>query len=352
MYAGDEKLHRLIDDLEKVFPFGSKEDAFDGFTYCGWDVEQCAESFEIKISQEKYTGMIEPISFGIGRKAQRKEKADEKEIHMFRSVIGCLRWLADGTRPDLAFDASRLAGRISELNVQDLVDANKTLRRAKATAAEVFLKFSNEGNLDNLELHIFTDSAFQNMPDGKTQGGIFATMTTREGVDEEKWKKCSPISWTSKRIPRVVRSTLAGEVIMAGTGFDQGAYLRDMWFELYHYRKPQRSTATPDYTCKVLPIILWCDAKSVVEHCYSLTRLCAERRLVADFLVVQDAIESQEIAQIRHLPDAQNISDGLTKEKLPSFKNLATHVSKGDHPVDIVVVRTKSGEKEVTSDGQ
>eukprot|EP00959_Pyramimonas_sp_CCMP1952_P052761 1103110-Pyramimonas_sp.AAC.1 len=54
-----------------------------------------------------------------------------EELSMFRSAKGQLQWLAHRSRPDIAFEQTRLAQRTSELRVQDLLDANKLVDYVK-----------------------------------------------------------------------------------------------------------------------------------------------------------------------------------------------------------------------------
>jgi hypothetical protein len=65
---------------------------------------------------------------------------------------------------------------------------------------------------------IFRDSSLGNLPDGGTQGGHFIVLTGKNG-------RISPITWQSKRIRRVVRSTLAAETLAMADAIDNGVFL-------------------------------------------------------------------------------------------------------------------------------
>lgn len=90
------------------------------------------------------------------------------------------------------------------LSVQSIHDANKVVCRLKTE--KVTLQFQCLGNTKALTLTVFSDASLGNLPDGGTQGGTLITLTGEGG-------KFSPLCWQSKRIRRVVRSTLAGETL-------------------------------------------------------------------------------------------------------------------------------------------
>ena len=66
-------------------------------------------------------------------------------------------------------------------------------------------------NLNSIELITYADGSFNNLPNGRSQGGhiIFPT---------DNGKNCCPLIWNSSKFKRVVRSTLAAEVLALGDG--------------------------------------------------------------------------------------------------------------------------------------
>ena len=190
------------------------------------------------------------------------------------------------------------------------------------------MNFRGFPTLDDIHFQSFGDAAFQNLPNGGTQGGVMITMVHD--------KVCVPILWKSRKIPRVVKSTLAGEIIMSGKALDFSSNVRDMWYEIRHHIAPLRAGQQDD-RYRMYPLGLWTDANSVIQFVNSLTRLPDERRLVADFLVITEALESGEIACFKHCTDPENIADGLTKIKLPAQRNLTDFMKEGKHTVQSYV---------------
>ena len=90
-------------------------------------------------------------------------------------------------------------------------EVNKIIR--KLTSEKATLKFQHLGKNDALNLVVFSDASLGNLPDGGSQGETLIVLMGQRG-------KFSPLCWQSKRIIRVVRSTLAGETLAMSDGID------------------------------------------------------------------------------------------------------------------------------------
>ena len=99
-----------------------------------------------------------------------------------------------------------------------------------------------------MNLTVFSDASFGNLPDGGTQGGTFIALVGEEG-------RFSPLCWQSKKIRRVVRSTLAGETLAMSDGMDNAVFLATLFSEL------TTGSAAPS----VLPILCVTDNHSLFD---------------------------------------------------------------------------------------
>ena len=168
--------------------------------------------------------------------------AQEKQA--YRSKIGQILWTSRQSRPDVVFDACQLASKIKDGKVEHLQEANKVIRRIKSE--QVDLKFHNLGS-GQLSLLVYTDASLGNLPDGGTQGGYIIFLANEKG-------KVIPICWNSKKIRRVVRSTLAGETLAMAEGIDVAIFVSTLFTEL------TTGTPAPDG----LPLICVTDCKSLL----------------------------------------------------------------------------------------
>ena len=67
------------------------------------------------------------------------------------------------------------------------------------------------------KIAVHSDASYANLPCGGSQGGYIIFVCDDMGV-------CAPISWASKKVKRVARSTLAAEALCAVDALD-AAYL-------------------------------------------------------------------------------------------------------------------------------
>ena len=93
---------------------------------------------------------------------------------------------------------------VKHATIEDLLRANKVLSRAKSESA--ILTFKNMGHLSTAKFVCFNDSTFGNLCDGGSQGSYVIFLEVQNG-------NCSPLMWQSKKLCRVVMSTMAAETV-------------------------------------------------------------------------------------------------------------------------------------------
>ena len=128
LFAGDEIFHAKINELERIFPFGSRKQR--NFVFTGLQISQ-QDDFSIHVDQTQYVKDINPINIDKERRKHPEEPIIESERQAFRGLIGSLQHAAVNTRPDLGSRLSMLQSRINNGQVQDLIEGNKLLHDAK-----------------------------------------------------------------------------------------------------------------------------------------------------------------------------------------------------------------------------
>ena len=96
-----------------------------------------------------------------------------------------------------------------------MITINKVI--AKVQQQHSYLHFSRL-DLSSLQIRVFTDASFNNLPEGGSQEGHIVFLADAHNA-------CCPISWASNRAKRVVRSTLATETLSLNDGTDSAFYL-------------------------------------------------------------------------------------------------------------------------------
>ena len=145
------------------------------------------------------------------------------EITQARQLIGQLNWLATQTRPDLSYDVSGLSSILKQKNVDCLKQINRTIKKAKKEKSQVDIP--DLGNPDHLRITAYSDASFANLNDGGSQGGYIIFLVGSNN-------KYMPIAWQSKRIKRIVKSTLAAETLAMVDMAEACIYYRKLLLEL------------------------------------------------------------------------------------------------------------------------
>ena len=146
-------------------------------------------------------------------------------------------------------------------------------------------------NLNNLQLLVHSDASHNNLPRGGSQGGYIVFLGDNDG-------KVAPIQFQSKRIKRVVRSTLAAECLALEEAVDHAFYIKCMLSEIMNVDIPMH--------CSV-------DFKSLCDNLHSSNTIKEEKRLVQDIALLKEMIEKGEINSVQHVISKNNLADALTK---------------------------------------
>ena len=300
LWAGSEAFEgTVVVKLRKLFNVGKEE--CEAFKYIGLGLSQDEE--RIILCQKDYTAMLKTVFVDKDREKTSPLSAQERSI--LRSKVGQLLWLAKQTRPDIAFDVATVASKLSVSTVDDMKRVNKIIR--KVQAEQVYLNFNDLG--EEIELLLFSDASFGNLADGGSQGGYVIFLKGMNG-------KINPVTWQSKKIRRVVRSTLASEALALADGVDCvisiAMLLNELLFDKYNANK--------------IPIKCYVDNNDLYQAIYSEKHV-TERRLRIELNSLKQLIHSGEITTINWVQTNDQIANVLTKNGasgqniLECFKN-------------------------------
>lgn len=199
----------------------SQVEEHGNFCYVGMDFGTVKKGAQIH--QDNYIQHLQPIHMDHSRAVEQDSPLSEKEKDQLRSKIGQILWVARQSRPDVMFDASNLASGLNKATVQTIHEANRIV--CKLESKTLVLNFQHLGSDNALRMIVFTDASFGNLSDGGTQGGHLIILMG-ENV------KFSPLAWQSKRVKRVVRSTLTGETLAMSDRIDNAIFLSTLFSEL------------------------------------------------------------------------------------------------------------------------
>ena len=303
--GGDKVFQEAIAKLEARFPFGNKRHG--SFVFTEIQVDQQANG-DIVLSQKEYIQDIPSISVSKDRRNQPTAPITKDELQSFRGLIGSLQFAATNTRPDIACKLSLLQAKVSNATVADLLQGNRILEEAKKHSSTSIRIQSIP--VPDVHFLSFSDAAFATREKANSQKGCLILATTKH-INEVQPAKVSPITWFSKKIARVVASTLASETYALSGALDLLSWTRIHWAWLV---EPSLKWQNPEETLASLP-----KAFAVVD-CKSLYDLlqktsvpqCSEYRTLLEALVIRDRL--REGVTVKWVHSAAQMADALTKD--------------------------------------
>lgn len=302
----DSKVQTLL----STFPFGSWKDARkERITFCGAELSQEADG-TLRLNQERYALGINEINLTRERKLQEEEPATEHERKAMKGVLGALSWRANQTAPWLSATTSILQGKNAKAKVKDLLDTNKLVRLQRACAG-VELVFTPHVR-DPLVL-TFSDASHANREDGTSQGATITVLTDKRVLDGGH-APFSILSWHSKKLKRIARSSTCAEVQACANAYDDNEFIRQI---LCDWQCEEGISArTSDESISLISAAVVCDAKnmydSVNRTVSSGLQLGEEKRLSLEVLTIRERAEATN-APLRWLDSDQQLADDLTK---------------------------------------
>ena len=236
------------------------------------------------LNQHDYIAGIEEISLSNASDSTRL--LDKKEQREYRRACGALNWVATQSRPDISFDVAVLSSKLGQPNVKDVKMANKVVRKVKS--ADISLRF--------LKLHgplricAYSDASHANLPDGGSQGGQIVFLKDELG-------QMSPISWVSRKVRRVCRSTKSAETLSMLDAIDTSIWLSHILSELLGYTK-------------VITVIT--DNEGLKDSAYSTTAV-EEKRLRVEIASIRETIRDR-LVKVEWVLKVDQLADVLTKQ--------------------------------------
>ena len=286
LWSGTEDFREnVIVHINEKFQIGSTETGT--FKYVGVNIIN-TESF-IGVDQEHYIGTLQEVAICTGR--SRNDDLTPDERSEYRSIVGQLNWVATQTRPDILFEVCLLSSRFESARIEDLMHANKVVRKVKANA--VMLKFQNvQKNLISIEC--YSDASFGNLKDGGSQGGYVIFISDTDG------NRC-PVAWQSKRVRRVVKSTLAAETLAALDAAQAGVYIGTLLAEMLNI------------PVTAFPVKCYVDNRSLVEALYS-TKAVDDKHLRINMAVLRDMLSTRSLSTVSWVRTSHQLANVLTKQ--------------------------------------
>ena len=288
-YGVDGFKQHIIDRLMSTFKISS--DLHDSSNFLGLYIHQT--SLGIEVNQSVY---VEGLQLQCTHKQDKHRTLSDDEKKPLCSTIGTigqLCWLSNQTRPDIAYNVCQLSVAYKDAKLSDIITANKIIKRVKCN--NLCLKFPKLNVNDVLTFKVYSDSSFNNLANGGSQGGYFLFLCDMEN-------NVTPIQWQSKKIRRIAKSTLAAECLALEDAVDSAYYLKCVLMDILQL--------TPDR----IEIECFIDNKSLFDSLHSTTNVKEGKRLILDIALIKEMLQKKEINIIHLVESKKQLTDSLTKQ--------------------------------------
>ena len=128
-------------------------------------------------------------------------------------------------------------------------------------------------------------------------------------VVDSNGKRCA-ITWQSKRVRRVVKSTLAAEALALLDCAEAGVYVAKLLAD------------TLNVTIAAFPVKCFVDNKSLVDALYS-TKAVEDKYLRINIAVLRDMLSQQDLHSVSWLRSSRQLANVLTKRGASSASLVA-----------------------------
>lgn len=299
LHAGDQSFDEgIVKQLSKRFLAGSNLEG--EFKYVGYQISQRAHG--IVLDQNAYIDSVDLVKMSAEREMQKSDSLNPTELKQYRSIVGSLNWIVQGSRPDLAFQLVEFSTKFRCGTVDDLIKVRKIMQKARECKSEVC--FPDLGSMDDWKIVFYSDASHANLCEGV--GSCVGYIIFLVGSNGQ----CCPLTWKSGKARRVVKSTIAAEAMALLDGIDESLYLKKVILQIMSLNQ------------KDLPVIGIVDHKGLWEAVRS-TKLVEDRRLRIEIASVKECLQRGEVMEVRLCSTTEMLADCLTKKGADGRKLLA-----------------------------
>ena len=208
----------------------------------------------------------------------------------YRSLVGCLMYVALGTRPDIAYAVSRLSCFLDCYRIEHWHAAVRVIRYLKGTRTLPLILGG-----DSIELMGFTDSDYANDLDTRKSVGGYG-FTLGSGM----------ISWSSRKQRTVADSSTAAEYIAASEASRECVWLR----ALLHGIGITQTKPTP----------IFCDNNSTIDLSQDQLFHARVKHIDVRWHYLRERVENADLVLSR-IRGVDNTADVFTKPLSPLIFN-------------------------------
>ena len=206
------------------------------------------------------------------------------------------------SRPKISYHLCETSTRVKNTTATDAHMINKVIKYIKNSPSHITIPKSD---LNSLEIQLYSDASFNNLPDGGSQGGQVVFLC-------HQYQNLVPITWSSTTIKHVTQSTLAAETLSLVDSCDTAYFIANPVSDLIQVQK--------------IPIYAFTNNQSLHDS-INTTKATTDRCLRVEISALREMYDKNEITT-NWLSKHHQLSNILTKKGTP-YHRLIKVLQKG-----------------------
>ena len=288
--SDDNMRKKVLENMKKKFTYGSHENL--PFRYVGLNIDENEDG--IIINQDHFVENLTSPNLNEISSMKKEDLLPDKYQTEFRSVVSKLNMLSMTSRPDITFEVKILTTKYGKAKKMDIMAASKLLMKVKRLTTKRAIP--NLGKVKDWVLVAFSDAATKKIDNAFSVAGYVVFIVNKVT------NHAAPITWSSKKIERVVNSSLGAETLGVTKLIGTLYFIKEIYKQMY-------GTKMGD-----IPCVTFVDSKDLYEAVHNIKNV-QDKRLLGDILQIKQAIAIDGIiTELRLLPGSEMLADPLTKK--------------------------------------
>ena len=219
--SSDDMKEQVLDKMKEKFTYGSQDSL--PFRYVGLNVDKVDD--KIIIDQDHFVQTLEIPNLKEISSLKKHTILPDKHQTEFRSLVSKLNMLSVTSRPDITFEVKILTTKYGKATKSDMNDATKLVKKVKRNTTKITIP--DMGNVEDWILLAYADAATKKIDNAFSVAGHIVFLFNK------KTNFATPLTWSSKKIERVVNSSLGAEAIAATKLIGTLYFIKEILKQMY-----------------------------------------------------------------------------------------------------------------------
>ena len=312
-------VHSFIKKFDAQYKLGTVNYGPGLLRFYGLNVRQHAD-FHCTIDGDEKLDALEPVPITRSRRREIDEQLNDIEKSSFMSINASINWLGITASPICAFYSSHLQQRTPENNVGNLLLQSAALRKLQKIGTQSCYPKPPHNTPVTVSIVVFADA-------GKTGdhgqlsfiGGLLLGPLT-------KGSNFYPLSWSSHKSRRPVRSIGAAEILAVGEAIDEGKILKSVVSSIVNAN---------------VKLLVATDSKDLF-NALSTQRNSIDKSIRGDVNLIRFEYETHSVNTVVWIPGKTNPADPGTKRDSPLTEVLRLMLYTGQIQIPFTGSQTRS----------